>query len=255
MGHINGEEESTHFQYPIMIEAWNSMCSFVQCSVHQRRNNRELQLYLNMSSQGAGSKYSKEHKAETVAALYHYSDLSVEAIARQVDLDKRTAQRIVDNLAKEEAMKAFADLGTTPVEKIMTTDTAVMEGLKTIHDAARLMAKREIGSIIVTRNGKLFGIVTERDIIRKVGVRDAPLWNVKLEDIASHPLIVAEPSMTAEQAGETMTKNKIRKLPVVKEGNLLGIVTITDLAMFLSPSRRPGLALSVLQAIARGKKR
>jgi CBS domain-containing protein len=52
----------------------------------------------------------------------------------------------------------------------------------------------------------------------------------------------------------TLSINKIHKLPVVGAGKLLGIITITDIASFLSPARRPGLSLSVLGAIARGRK-
>jgi CBS-domain-containing membrane protein len=57
-----------------------------------------------------------------------------------------------------------------------------------------------------------------------------------------------------EEAANEMIGNQIHKLPIIDDqGNLLGIVTITDLAVFLSPSRRPGLALSILQALSRSK--
>ncbi|MGC2483788.1 MAG: CBS domain-containing protein, partial [Nitrososphaeraceae archaeon] len=68
------------------------------------------------------------------------------------------------------------------------------------------------------------------------------------------------PGMTVQEAAERMIKNKIRRLPIVDDlgrrgkENLIGIVTITDLAVFLSPSRRPGISLSILQAISRGRK-
>jgi predicted transcriptional regulator len=72
--------------------------------------------------------------------------------------------------------------------------------------------------------------------------------------LASHPLITAEPTTTVEKAAEIMLKNKIRKLPIVDENNTVaGMVTVTDLAMFLLPTRRPGLTLSILQAVSRGK--
>lgn len=65
--------------------------------------------------------------------------------------------------------------------------------------------------------------------------------------------------MTVEEAAQIMLKNKIRRLPIVNAGNnkqVVGIVTVTvtDLAMFLSHTRRPGLALSILRAISRGRR-
>jgi CBS domain-containing protein len=79
-------------------------------------------------------------------------------------------------------------------------------------------------------------------------------------NICSHPLIVGYPGMTVQEASEKMIKNKIHRLPLVnnvgRQGkeNLIGIVTVSDLAVFLSPSRRPGISLSILQAISRGRK-
>ena len=78
---------------------------------------------------------------------------------------------------------------------------------------------------------------------------DVYLRATLLESFASYPLITAKPTATIEEAAQ------IRRLPIVNESNVAtGIVTVTDLAMYLSPTRRPGLALSILQAISRGKK-
>jgi predicted transcriptional regulator len=79
-----------------------------------------------------------------------------------------------------------------------------------------------------------------------------------LGHVCSHPLIAAYRGLSVQDAAEIMVENKIRKLPIRSSANdskIIGIVTITDIAMFLSPSKRPGLISSVLQAIARGRKR
>ncbi len=192
-------------------------------------------------------------KIERITSLYYYSDLSVSAIADQIDADVREVQKIVDGLVKDEALRMWLDQSMTKLEEIMSTKVATLDHSKSAFDAAVLMADKAIGSVIITRDDVPFGIVTERDIIRRAGIkRDLSLKDVGLEEISSHPLIVADPSLTVEEAAEVMLTNKIRKLPVVASGRLLGIVTITDLAAFLSPSRRPGLALSVLRAISRG---
>jgi CBS domain-containing protein len=192
-------------------------------------------------------------KIERITSLYHYSDLSVGAIADQIDADVREVQKIVDGLVKDEALRMWLDQSMTKLEEIMSTKVASLDYSKSAFDAAVLMADKAIGSVIITKDDVPFGIVTERDIIRRAGIkRDLLLKDVGLEGIASHPLIVADPSLTVEEAADVMLTNKIRKLPIVARGRLLGIVTITDLAAFLSPSRRPGLALSVLRAISRG---
>jgi CBS domain-containing protein len=200
------------------------------------------------------AKTYRKDKAEVVASFYRYSDLSAEAIADQLDMGVSDVQEIIDELAKADALEMFVEQGTTRIEKVMTSDVACLDCSKTAFDAAVLMTERQIGSVVVTKDdGIPFGMVTERDIVRGVASKDVAFKDVKLEDLASHPLIVAEPGLTVEEAAEMMSKNKIRKLPVVGSGKLLGIVTVTDLATFLSPSRRPGLALSVLQAVSRGR--
>lgn len=194
-----------------------------------------------------------ERKVDTVASFYRYSDLSVETMADQLDMDVDEVQKIIDGLAKEDALEIFVEQSATTLEKIMTRNVFSLDFSKTASDAARLMNEKEIGSVVVTSNGKPFGIVTERDIVRRAYAKDASFRDIMLEELASRPLIFAEPTLTVEEAAEIMTKNKIRRLPVVDGDKLIGIVTITDLAAFLSPSRRPGLARSVLQAVSRAK--
>ena len=194
-------------------------------------------------------------KIVTIASLYCYSDLPVEAIAWQLHMDEKEVRGIIDELTKVGGLRVFVEQNDTPLEKIMTADVASIVISKTLIDAAALMAKRQIGSIIVTKNDIPFGIITERDIVRRLGAGDEQFFrDAKLEDVALHPLIVAEPSLTVGEAVDLMVKNKIHKLPVVGGGKLLGIVTIKDLAKFLSPCRTPSVTLSVLHAISREEK-
>lgn len=193
----------------------------------------------------------KERKLEAIASYYSHSDLSAEAIAWQLDMNVDEVKKVVDNLTKNEALNLLVDQATTRIEKIMTPNVACLDSSKPALDAAVLMLERKVSSVVVTKNEVPFGIVTERDIVRKVDAKNIPPREIKLEDIASYPLITAEPGLSAEASADLMAKNKIHKLPIVSAGRLLGIVASTDLAAFLSTSRRPGLALSVLQAISR----
>jgi CBS domain-containing protein len=188
-------------------------------------------------------------KKEAVTSLYRYSDLSIENIAQQVGMSPIEVQQITNELAKSEALQSFVEKSTTKIEKIMSHNVASLYISKTAAHAAALKSEKKVGSVIVTKNGRPFGIVTERDLIRRY-YRD-----MLLESLASHPLITTEPTTTVEKAAEIMLKNKIRKLPIIDESNpiTIGIVTVTDLATFLSPTRRPGLTLSILRAISRGR--
>jgi CBS domain-containing protein len=196
-------------------------------------------------------------KKEIVTSLYHYSDLSVRNIAQQVDMPINKVQKITDDLTKSAALQLLVEQGTTTVEKIMSVDVVSLDYSKTASDAALLMTKKNVGSVIVTKNDRPFGIVTERDLIRRIGKKYIYFRDILLEHMASRPLITAEMQVTVEEAAQIMLKNKIRRLPIVNAGNkkqVVGIVTVTDLAMFLSHTRRPGLALSILRAISRGRR-
>jgi CBS domain-containing protein len=194
-------------------------------------------------------------KREVVASLYRYSDLSVENIAQQVDMSLNEVQDMTDELAKSDALQSLVEQSTTKVDKIMSSNVISLDISETVGDAAALMTEKKVGSVIVTKDGRAFGIITERDLVRGLAKREELYFRATLlESFASHPLITARLTTTIEEAAEVMFKNKIRRLPIINESNLVaGIVTVTDLAMFLSPTRRPGLALSILGAISRGK--
>ncbi|HEY7108403.1 MAG TPA: CBS domain-containing protein [Nitrososphaeraceae archaeon] len=188
-------------------------------------------------------------RKDIVTSLYRYSDLSIKNIAQEVSMPLNEAQWIIDRLSNPDAARLFVEESTTKIEKIMSTNVVSLDISKPAANAAALMTERKVGSIIVTKDNIPFGIVTERDLVRRY-FRDT-----LLESLASRPLITAMPTTTVNKAADIMLKNRVRKLPIVDEKNklLTGIITVTDLGRFLLPTRRPGLTLSVLQAISRGK--
>jgi len=99
------------------------------------------------------------------------------------------------------------------------------------HDAARLMLENKLGSVVVTdKTGKPIGIVTERDIIRKVTMKNKVLRDVAVRDIMSSPLITVKAYDSIETAAKTMAKHKIKRLVVLEEdGSLAGILSVTDI--------------------------
>ncbi|MEM2357325.1 MAG: CBS domain-containing protein, partial [Candidatus Bathyarchaeia archaeon] len=94
--------------------------------------------------------------------------------------------------------------------------------------ALQIMAEKGIGSVIVIENGKPVGIITERDIAKKL-VQDKSTLDKKVKDVMSKPLITVSPDTGIFEALQIMRKNNIRRLPVVSAGKLEGIVTEKDL--------------------------
>jgi len=99
----------------------------------------------------------------------------------------------------------------------------------TVQDIALLMNKYQIGCVIIVDEEQPVGIVTERDIMKRVVSKGITPQNLKVVDIMSKPLITASPSMPAGDAAKVMLKWNIKKLPVAEKGRLVGVVTLTDL--------------------------
>jgi CBS domain-containing protein len=95
------------------------------------------------------------------------------------------------------------------------------------------MNENEIGCLIVTRKGKAIGIITERDLLKRVIGKSKNPKTTKVREIMTKPLIAGHPDMDLEEATKLMFKMKIKKLPVVEsEGDLRGLITLTDVARF-----------------------
>ncbi|MDE1839306.1 MAG: CBS domain-containing protein [Thaumarchaeota archaeon] len=139
---------------------------------------------------------------------------------------------ILDSFMKDDVIKDLYEQGIMPVECIMRRDVASLDHTHTAYDAAMLMMEKGTECIVVTAYGKLFGMITERDIICMVVGLNMPLRNLILSFLASRPLICVSPHQTVEDAVEIMKKYNIRQLPVVDVDKLVGLVTGRDLAMF-----------------------
>jgi len=118
------------------------------------------------------------------------------------------------------------------VEDVMVEDVVTISSRASVKKAAEIMNKHEIGCLIVTEKNKAVGILTERDLLKRVVVEARNPEKTKVKEIMSKPLIVTEPETDLENAVKLMFDMKIKKLPVVKEGKLIGIVSLTDIARF-----------------------
>lgn len=98
----------------------------------------------------------------------------------------------------------------------------------TVFDALKLMAEKNIGSVMVMENGQYLGIVTERDYSRKVILKDKHSISTKVSEIMTSDLPGVSPDDSIEHCMELMTSNNIRYLPVFTNNEIDGIISITD---------------------------
>jgi CBS domain-containing protein len=116
------------------------------------------------------------------------------------------------------------------VEEIMTRDPATLRPESTCSEAATVMKREDCGSLPVVKDGKLVGIVTDRDIVvRGIAGGKDPTKLVVSEVMTPGPATVT-PSTTAEDASKLMSLKQVRRLPVVENGRLVGMVVIGQLA-------------------------
>ena len=98
-----------------------------------------------------------------------------------------------------------------------------------VFDAIKLMAEKSIGSLVVLDDGKLLGIVTERDYARKVIIKGRSSRETPVSDIMTRDVLTTSADQRVDKCMETMTEKKIRHLPVVESGNVVAMISIGDL--------------------------
>ena len=116
------------------------------------------------------------------------------------------------------------------VNDVMTMEVITIDENATVKEAAEIMDKNEIGCVIAVRKGKAIGIVTERDLLKRVIVEAKNANKTKVAAVMSSPLEVVAPSTELEEAIRLMFEKKIKKLPVADKGNIVGLVSLTDIA-------------------------
>ncbi|XES78090.1 MAG: cyclic nucleotide-binding/CBS domain-containing protein [Candidatus Bathyarchaeia archaeon] len=133
------------------------------------------------------------------------------------------------------------------VADFMTKGVLTIDSSKTVLQAAQLMTQKEVGDVVVTINDSPRGIVTERDFVRRVIAKQIPL-DTKIVDVMTKPLITITPDASLGEAARKMVENRIRRLPVVRDHQLVGIIAVSDFAKHLS---RKTFSENMLEAIWR----
>jgi len=121
--------------------------------------------------------------------------------------------------------------GTTTVGQLLRTkggDIWSVSKDASVYDALALMARHDVGALPVLEDGDLVGIVSERDYARKVILKGRASRETRVDEVMSRDVVTVAPERTMQECMERMTERRIRHLPVVRDGELIGIVSIGD---------------------------
>ena len=127
------------------------------------------------------------------------------------------------------------------ISDVMTADPVAMTSDATLAAAAVAMRDRDIGDVVVTKSdGTVCGVVTDRDIVVRAVAEGTDPSSKTLEDVCSHDVVTIGPDEPIAAAVKAMEEHAIRRLPVMDNGTLVGIVSIGDLAVKRDPKSALG---------------
>jgi CBS domain-containing protein len=136
------------------------------------------------------------------------------------------------------------------IRDVMTPNPRTVSPNDTIQAAARIMQTEDTGVVPVVNNGRVLAVVTDRDIVVRI-VADGKPYSASVDSIASHDVVCATPEMSTREASDLMSEHQIRRLPVVENDRLVGVVSIGDIAVKEGKDSRMG---DTLQSISEGVK-
>jgi CBS domain-containing protein len=136
------------------------------------------------------------------------------------------------------------------IRDVMTPNPSCVSPEDSIQNAARIMRDMDTGAVPVVQDGRPVGIVTDRDIVVR-GVAEDGQLNRPVREIVTGSIVCASPDMSTREAADLMSEHQVRRLPVVENERLVGIVSIGDLAVKEGKDRRIG---DTLQDISAGVK-
>ena len=119
------------------------------------------------------------------------------------------------------------------IRDIMEKDVITIENDKTAQDAAKIIAEKDISFLVIMNNDSPQGVLSESDFVRKVAAEDKKASEIKISEIMSYKFRSVGPTTTIEDAIQKMLNNNIRRLIIIDDEKLAGVITQTDLASYL----------------------
>lgn len=119
------------------------------------------------------------------------------------------------------------------VQDIMTKDVIAVDENVSALEAAKIMTEKGISSLIIEKDHAPIGIISERDFVKKICAKDIMPSSIKVGSMMSKLQTFANPDTSVEVAVQRMVNHRIRRLPIISDGRVIGIITVTDLAKHL----------------------
>ena len=113
-------------------------------------------------------------------------------------------------------------------------DVIRIGGDATVYEAVLAMVEANVGALLVTEGDEISGIFTERDYLRRIAVEGRRSRDTSVREVMSSPVLVVTPATSVDETMALMTDRRIRHVPVVEEGALVGMISIGDLVKFIS---------------------
>jgi len=104
-------------------------------------------------------------------------------------------------------------------------------------EAVRMMGEKDIGALVVTEDNEVLGVISERDYSRKIVLKGRTSRDTKVGEVLDAPVIVVKPESSIEECMELMTDQRVRHLPVVDDGRLIGIISMGDVVRWIMRSQ------------------
>lgn len=130
------------------------------------------------------------------------------------------------------------------INNIMTKDIVSLQAEDTVEHAAQLMKEHGVGSLPICNEGKIVGIITDRDIALRSVAMGESIQNQTVRNIMTSNPITVSPNISATEAAEIMSKKQIRRLPVVENKNLVGMASLGDISTEPNLENSAGKALT-----------
>ena len=170
-----------------------------------------------------GSELTLKEYIHTVKQNYKQQKSNKQAESKSSSAEKKRVTPKPQEKTEED--KVTLKTANVMVKKVITLDEKT-----SVKEATNIMNQLEIGSVIIIRKGKPLGIITERDILKRIVYEGRNAKKTIVKEIMSSPLVVISPDTDLEEAACLMFEKKIKKLPVTEQNRLVGLISLTDIA-------------------------
>jgi CBS domain-containing protein len=130
------------------------------------------------------------------------------------------------------------------VQDVMTKNVATVSPNQTVQEAAQIMSEKNIGALPVVENGQVIGMITDRDITLRTSAQGKDPASIRVSEVMTNRVVTGTPDMSVQEAANLMAQHQVRRLPIVENNQLQGMVALGDIATNSASDQAAGQALS-----------